>query len=256
MLKLSESTAWPPEGPIKMFQEPLPKHAYVIGADVAEGLEHGDFSCGQVLDIETGFLVCSWHDKTDPDLFGEALYDLGRFYNTALIGVEINSIGHTTITSLRKRNYPRLFRRRVVGQITQGMAPQYGWHTNHVSKGIMIADLGAALREGAIDIRDEHTLAELRTYIREYTAAGAVKTHGSPHDDRVMALAIAVQMLNFAHVDVEEEKVDDTGTFDWWMRQIEQNPVDQSNVIPVGHYNTKGPSGISSWRVGTRELSS
>lgn len=246
-LKLSESTAWPPDGPVKMFQEPLAKHAYVIGADVAEGLEHGDFSCGQVLDVETGFLVCSWHDKTDADLFGDQLYDLGRFYNTALIGVEINSIGHTTITQLRKRGYPRLFRRRVLGQITEGYAPQYGWHTNHVSKGIMIEGLNTAIRDRAIDIRDEHTLAELRTYVREYSTAGNVKTHGSPHDDRVMALAIAVQMLEYAHVEVEEEKFDDTGTFDWWVRQAESSPTLEVPVL--GQYSTRRPKGDATWTV-------
>jgi hypothetical protein len=35
------------------------------------------------------------------------------------------------------------------------------------------------------------TIAELRTFIREQNG----KMHGSPHDDRVMSLAIANQML-------------------------------------------------------------
>jgi len=242
--RLIESTAWPPEGPLSVWQEPLRGHGYVIGADVAEGLEHGDYSCGQVLDVETGLLVASWHDHADPDLFGDALAQLGWWYNTALIGVEINNHGHVTVTSLRKMAYPRIFRRRVVGQVTEGFAPQFGWHTNKVSKPKMIEGLNSALRDGSIDVRDEYTLAELRTYVREYTQAGSVKTHGSPHDDRVMALAIAVQMLDFTHVEHEEERKDDRWTLDWWLRQAQLNPEDNPETVkPIGSHNVRYPLG-------------
>jgi hypothetical protein len=224
---------------VSIFQEPLRGHGYVIGADVAEGLEHGDYSCGMVLDVETGLLVATWHDKTDPDLFGEQLAILGRFYNTALIGVEINNHGHVTVTALRRIGYPRIFRRRQVGQITEGFAPQYGWHTNRVSKPKMIEGLNTALREGTLGIRCEYTLAELRTYVREYTQGGTVRMHGSPHDDRVMALAIAVQMLDYTFVEHEEEKRDDRWTLDWWLRQANADPANDNNIKPIGAFNTR-----------------
>ena len=238
-IQLIESTAWPPEGPVRIFQEPLRGHGYVIGADVAEGLEHGDFSCGQVLDTETGMLAATWHDRTDADLFGEQLALLGRFYNTALIGVEINSIGHVTVASLRRIKYPRLFRRRIVGQITEGFAPQFGWRTDRLSKPKMIEGLSAALRDGTIDIRDEYTLAELRTYIREYTTGGLVKMHGSPHDDRVMALAVAVQMLDYTFMDSDEERKDNRWTFDWWAEKAKSAEAAAKEVEPLGVHSVR-----------------
>lgn len=238
-IRLQESTAWPPEGPVRIFQERLSGHSYVIGADVAEGLEHGDFSSAHVLDAGTGMLAATWHDHTDPDLFGDQLALLGRYYNTALVGVEINNHGHVTVTALRRVKYPRIFRRRIVGQITEGLAPQYGWHTNKVSKPKMIDDLNSAIRDGTIDIRDEHTLAELRTYIREYSTAGQVKMHGSPYDDRVMSLAIAVQMLNFTFMDSESETKDDRWTFDWWKRQAQSDEAKAEEVVPLGAHNVR-----------------
>ncbi|MBF0456721.1 MAG: hypothetical protein HQK99_02380 [Nitrospirae bacterium] len=33
-----------PQGRLKIWEKPMSGHPYVIGADVAEGLEHGDFS--------------------------------------------------------------------------------------------------------------------------------------------------------------------------------------------------------------------
>lgn len=238
-IRLVESTAWPPDGPVRMFQERLNGHSYVIGADVAEGLEHGDYSCAQVLDVETGLLVCSWHDHTDADLFGDQLDVLGRYYNTALIGVEINSIGHVTVNALRKIKYPRLFRRRIIGQVSEGFAPQYGWRTDRASKPKMIEGLGAAIRDGTIDIRDDYTLAELRTYIREYTQAGGVKMHGSPHDDRVMALAIAVQMLDYTFIGQEAETKDDRWTMDWWKKQAKSAERKADEVEPIGAHNVR-----------------
>lgn len=238
-LRLLESTAWPPQGPISIFQEPLQSHVYVIGADPAEGLEHGDAAAACVLDVESGMLVATFHDTCDPDLFGEQLCNLGRYYNNALIGVEINNHGHTTIASLRRAGYPKIFRRRTIGQVSEKYTPQFGWLTNKASKPKMIDGLGAAIRDGSLDIRCEYTIAELRTYIREYGPSGSVKTHGSPHDDRVMSLAIAVQMIPYTYVPEESDEPSDYGTFDYYLRLAQESEVSQSDVQPLGLKNVR-----------------
>ena len=74
-----------------MWRPPEQGHTYVIGADVAEGLETGDYSCAQVLDRRDLCQVSEWHGHTDPDLFGEELAKLGRLYNSAMIGCEVNN---------------------------------------------------------------------------------------------------------------------------------------------------------------------
>ena len=60
-------------------------------------------------------------------------------------------------------------------------------------------------------------MAELRTYVRDGRSMG-----GSPHDDRVMALALANEMRQYAFLPEYAPKVDDYWTVDWWARQTNQ----------------------------------
>lgn len=240
MVRFVESDRWPQEGPVSIWEEPQWGHAYVIGADVAEGLEHGDFSDASVLDVDGGLLVAKWHGHIDVDLFGEELNLLGRWYNNALIGVESNAMGIATVAALRRKQYPRLFRRRVVGQVSEKFTPQWGWHTNKATKAKMIPELAKALRDRAIDIRDEYTLAELRTYIRDEKA----QMHGSPHDDRVMSLAIAVQMLDYAHVpEFEPPQRDSRYTFDWWVKKARETDSTSEGPRPIGYHQRRHGTG-------------
>lgn len=237
-IRFEKSITAPLQGPVRIWEEPQSRVQYVVGADVAEGLEHGDYSSAHVLNSDTGVLAATWHDHTDPDLFGEQLDLLGRYYNNALVGVEINNHGHVTVSALRRLRYPRLFRRRAVGQVAETMAPQFGWHTNKVSKPKLIEGLNSAIRDGVIDVRDEHTLAELRTYIREYTTGGGVKMHGSPYDDRVMSLAIAVEMLEHVGEYAQAAKTDDVGTFDYYVRIANQKEA-AADPTQIGQFNVR-----------------
>src|SRR5690606_9518856 len=89
------------KGYISIWQMPVENMNYALGADVAEGLISGDYSCAFVGNDEFD-LVARWHGHIDPDLFGKELVKLGRFYNDAYIGVENNNHGLTTLTSITK----------------------------------------------------------------------------------------------------------------------------------------------------------
>ncbi len=199
--------------PLSVWELPQPQHSYVLGADVAEGLDWGDYSCAYVIDISNGLVVAEWHGHVPADLFGEEIYKLGIWYNTALVGVESNNHGLTTITALRRLGYKRLFRRRRVNS-TQGNTPmtEFGWHTNKSTKPLMIDELGRSLREQEIELRSAGCLGELRTYVRDERGA----MNGSPHDDRVMALAITNQMTNYAWAPEYKQETDDYWTFNWF----------------------------------------
>jgi hypothetical protein len=199
--------------PVLVWQLPDPHKAYVVGADVAEGLDWGDYSAAHVIEVQSGDVVAEWHGHIPADLFGEEIYKLATWYNTALVGIESNNHGLTTITSLRRCGYKRIFRRRRVNS-TKGNTPttEYGWHTNKSTKPLMIDELGRAIREQDIFLRCAGTLGELRTYVRDEKGSMG----GSPHDDRVMSLAIANQMLGYAFAPEYKEKVSNYMTMDWW----------------------------------------
>ena len=81
----------------------------------------------------------------------------------------------------------------------------------------MIDELSAAMRDQSIEIYDRLTIAELRTFVRKENG----KMAGSPHDDRVISLGIAVQMLK--HVWLPEYRQDQappTNSLLWWEQHM------------------------------------
>jgi hypothetical protein len=185
-------------GSLAIWKHPVPGVVYVIGADVAMGLEHGDYSCAHVIDVAAGVVVAEWWGKGDPDLFGSHVLDqLGRFYNNSLLGVENNNHGLTTVTALQRVKYPNLYRARGKLNVRRVQKTDvFGWNTNRSTKPLMIDELNQAIREQDVQIHSDATIAELRTYVRD----GDGKTHGSPHDDRVMSLAVTVQMVKWCYL--------------------------------------------------------
>ena len=204
-----------------------------MGVATAEGLGHGDYSCVQVIDAKNGEQVAVWHGRIPPDELAYEVHNIGIWYGNALCCVESNNHGLTTITQLRQLGYPNLFRRRSLNNETNKMSQEFGWRTTRTSKPLMIDDLGMALKNEELVLHDEFTLQELRTFTRNDRGTMS----GSPHDDRVMALALANQMRKYAFIPEYVQEVDDTWTFDWWLRQIPSNvPVTDT----IGLNNVRG----------------
>lgn len=203
------------DDPLHVWTLPSPEDRYVVGADVAEGLEHGDYSCAQVLSVRTGSQVAMWHGHIAPDEFADELSKLGRFYNNALMGVEANNHGLTTTTALRNLRYPAIYRDRTVDQVSNKAKNRLGWFTSRTSKPLMVDELAMALKAGELGIYDKRTIAELKTFVRDEKG----QMHGSPHDDTVMALAIANQMRKFTFMPEYRDEPDDYWSFEWFRRQ-------------------------------------
>jgi hypothetical protein len=221
-------------GPLSVWALPQYGGTYCIGADVAEGLARGDYSAAHVIDAKTGLVVAEWHGHIDPDKFGEeVLLSLGYFYNNALIGVESNNHGLTTLTSLNKANYTNLYRQRRLNQRHADATETLGWRTTTLSKPLAIDELNASIRDGEIEIKCEYTIAELKTFVRDDNGS----THGSPHDDRVMSLAIARQMLKYvwlAEYRTSTEKP--WGTLDWFATKLHK-AVPEKERFWIGENN-------------------
>jgi hypothetical protein len=113
-----------------------------------------------------------------------------------------------------------------------------GWRTTAISKPVAIDELNRALRDGELMVPDSDTHAELRTFIRE----GDGKMHGSPHDDRVMSLAIATQMLKYVWLrEYQPITTPPPGTFGYFERMMFGELDKQANArterTPIGkHY--------------------
>ena len=90
-----------------------------------------------------------------------------------------------------------------------------------------------ALRSDELIIHDRHTLAELRTYVRNERGTMS----GSPHDDRVMALALANEMRQYAYMPEFTKKVDDYWTVDWFSRLVKPEETDDMHI---GKHSMRG----------------
>lgn len=178
-------------GYLQIWSEPMDNERYSIGADVAEGLEHGDLCSCDVHD-SGGRQVGHFHGVMDPDTFGRFLDALGRRYNMAFLGVERNNHGHATLQRLKDLNYPNLYMQEELDESDERDTKKVGWLTTKKTKPIIIADLNAAIMDGDAGIRCLATIDQCLTYV--YDKTGAMGAREGCHDDCVMSYAIGKAM--------------------------------------------------------------
>ena len=223
-------------GNLRVWEPPVQGGVYVIGADVAEGLEHGDFTSVHVVDARNKRLVAHWHGHIDPDLLGlDLLSIMGRWYNNCLVAVESNNHGLTTLKALQRSGYKNIYTERPQGKRTPQITDKLGFRTTKTSKPLVIDGLGALLREGALGLPCSETVQELKTFVRE----GDGKMHGSPYDDRTMSLAITVHMLQFVWLDEYATKQEPgPGTMGWLERMLYGSDK-RSDSKPIGRHSIR-----------------
>ena len=222
------------DGPLSIYDMPRKDNVYVIGADVSEGLSYGDYSSAHIIDAKTGIVVAHWHGRIEPDLFGEHLAELGWWYNNALLGIENNNHGLTTLKASQRYGYKNLYKQRRMASIRPEQTDILGWRTTATTKPLMIDEFAAAMRTGSIEIYDRLTIAELRTYVRKDNG----RTSGSPHDDRVISLAIANQMLKYVWLpEYMDSKKPPINSLLWWEQHIFTN--NRAGKTKMGAHNVR-----------------
>jgi hypothetical protein len=209
--------------------------AYAIGADVAMGLLHGDWSVAYVFEAKSRKLVGMYRGHCHPEYYGEqVLAGLGRYYNDAIICPEINNHGLTTLTALRNTNYPNVYRRRSVAKRQTTPLESVGFMTTSSNKPKILDAVAEWIRDGG-QAFDRATIGELKTFVRDATG-NRVSLHGSPHDDCVMALALTLEAINYAGENsLIEIKPKEEGTIQWWSKQLkaERRSEQKRHLSPV-----------------------
>jgi hypothetical protein len=206
--------------PLKVWELPLkadstkhtPAAKYIIGVDVSEGKlnvedpkKQNDFSVVDIMRQDTLKTVARWRGHIDPDLLGAVVYALGTFYNNALVGVEVNNHGLTTVQSLRNKFYRNLYMRETSEeQQFQERTAVMGWQTNRKTKPIIINNLVTAIRDGDIIDLDIVFIRECMTYVRD--DQGHTNAQEGMFDDTVMAKAVALQLSDFNSVNATYAK--------------------------------------------------
>ena len=173
------------DGALKIYEEPKAGRPYVIGGDTAG--EGSDYFVAQVIDNVTGKQVATLRHQYDEDTYAYQLYALGMYYNTALVGNEVNYSTFPT-KMLEILGYPNMYVREIEDTFTGKTRQAYGFQTNKITRPLIIANLIRIVREDITLINDEDTLLEMLTFVRNEK----LRPEAEPgaHDDTVMALAI------------------------------------------------------------------
>lgn len=179
------------KGYVEIFERPKEGKFYNIGADVAEGLIDGDYSNAYVMDSEFN-VVAKWRGHIDPDLYGEELVKLAKYYNDAYLGVESNNHGLTTIKAVQRKDYFNLFFTKTYDAVVDKTTQKVGWNTNTKTKPLMIDKLAEFIRGKFIGCKDIDFINECLTYVIE--DKGTTNAQEGCHDDCVMSMAIALQL--------------------------------------------------------------
>jgi len=185
---------------LSVWRIPQNDHRYIIGADIAEGIEDGAYSAAFVLDTFDCEQVAEWHGHIPPDEFGEVLYNLGAYYNWALICPEAwPGPGGTTMVKLVDLNYPNLYKRQKSKYSNKTDEQLWGWETTKKTKPLMIYNLSEGLKKFEIKIKSFGLIDEFKSFV--YDGEKMVPQEGC-FSDRVIACGIAFKI--YKELDYEE----------------------------------------------------
>lgn len=129
----------------------------------------------------------------DDDLYAEQMYCLGKYFNWALIGIEVNFSIQATKYLAQRLHYPKLYMREKISTISKERMTEYGFATTPKTRPVILSDLVALVREDVSIESDEATLREMLTFIKVEVSPNHFRQEAQVgyHDDLIMALAIA-----------------------------------------------------------------
>ena len=205
---------------LEIWETPQPGMIYAIGADTAEGKDpeetndkkKTDANSAHVIDIKSKRVVAKMSGRFDPDIFAEQLDYLGRYYNDALLGPEVNNTSGGSVRSgLRRLNYPNLYHKEILTKDLDQDTENVGWYTDVVTRGQLVADLTHAIRNSLVHVPSEATVHQLRGW--QWDKNGKATHAVGEHDDDGMSIGIAWQMAAVAALVGTREVAESAGEY-------------------------------------------
>lgn len=175
---------------------------YAEGSDVSEGLGES-YSVGYAYDrLENEFVARIRSNKIDADVWADELILLGRYYGDAMIGVERNGAGITTVMHLAEK-YDNLFYRRRPGKMKGAYVLEYGWLETRENKQILADELRRHYRLVFTRVPCQILIDECSTFIRH--DSGKLEHEEGKMDDCVIAAGVTLQVSIMMNTIVEKE---------------------------------------------------
>jgi len=183
------------ENGLRVFRYPEPGYEYVMGVDTA-GFTGGDCCAFVVRDRRTNERVATLKNRDmAPFDLAEVACKTGIEYNTALITIERNGVGLSTVEKALELGYENLYWS--VGQ--DGEPKACGWSTTSVSRPVMLADLRQEVADMADDVidanlNDDRLIDEMLHFVKGVGIGAKAEAAPGENDDLVICDAICGQV--------------------------------------------------------------
>lgn len=195
------------------FEDGEVAHRYLTVVDVGGRSNKSDWSVIVVFDrmsmidaSEPPSVVAQWYGHCDIDRLAWRAAQIAAFYDNSLLVIESNTLethdkerqiegGDQSqyILNQISDTYPNLYaRKQSEDEIREGAPRKYGFHTNVLTKPMIISTLIKVVREQLYIERDRRCLSEYITYERKKNGAYGAIT--GKHDDLLMTRAIGMHI--------------------------------------------------------------
>ena len=180
---------------------------YLVIVDVCKGMSaKADFAVIAVfdrvwmIDGDPPSLVAQWRGHIEMDRLAWKAAQVAEYYNHAFLVIESNTLETNNtrseaeyILNLVSDVYDNLYAREsdnTSTDVKEKPPVRYGFHTNRLTKGTIIQNLKAVVREQLYTERDEMCLDEYAVYVE--TENGGFEAPEGYHDDILMTRAIGM----------------------------------------------------------------
>jgi hypothetical protein len=168
-------------GELEVWLPAIASREYIVAVDPAGGGTAGDYSAMEVVDLETGAQCAEFAAHVGGLELARKSAELANKYNHAWLVVERNNHGCGVLAYLDSDcHYDRVY----------AQAGLVGWLTTPFSRPRALSDLASAVVAEPWKFLSPNFLRECRSFVR--LPRGGIGARPGAHDDRVMAMAIAL----------------------------------------------------------------
>ena len=212
---------------------------YLVIVDVCKGMSaKADFAVIAVfdrvwmIDGDPPSLVAQWRGHIEMDRLAWKAAQVAEYYNHAFLVIESNTLETNNtrseaeyILNLVSDVYDNLYARKsdnTSTDVREKPPVKYGFHTNRLTKGTIIHNLKAVVREQLYTERDEMCLDEYSVYVE--TENGGYEAPDGYHDDILMTRAIGMWIC---YHEMDWPRIVNYSS----MRQASYRPVSEASIM-------------------------
>ena len=223
---------------LRIYEHPKKSGIYTMSVDCSRGTGH-DYSAFTVIDVSAvpyKVVATYKNNKISPLIYPTVINSVARYYENALVLVEVNDIGQQVVDLLRiDLEYDNLLVSKTMGRAGQVLSAGHGKgsqtagvKTTKQVKRIGCANLKTIVETNRLIINDFNILNELSTFVFN---GSSYEAEEGKHDDLAMSLVLFSWLTNqqyfkeLTNIDIRQNLFDDN------MRAMEEE------LTPFGFIN-------------------